>query len=231
VVVTSGITARTLTQRFAVPAAKITVAEPGTDPAPRARGSGRDDLQLLAVGAVVPRKAHAALVRALAPLARHGWQLTIAGPTDRSDEALAALQQAIVDLGLRGRVTLVGPVTQSRLAEFYASADAFVMPSLYEGYGMALGEAMARGLAIVCTTGGAAAETVPEGAALKVAPGDVPALSAALERVLIDRALRGRLADAAWAAGQRLPRWEETARRIAAVIIAITRTERLGQRP
>jgi glycosyltransferase involved in cell wall biosynthesis len=121
-------------------------------------------------------------------------------------------------------------VTQSHLAELYASADAFVMPSLYEGYGMALGEAMARGLAIVCTTGGAAAETVPDGAALKVAPGDVPALSAALERVLTDQALRGRLADAAWAAGQRLPRWEEAARRIAAAIIAITRAERLGER-
>jgi glycosyltransferase involved in cell wall biosynthesis len=92
------------------------------------------------------------------------------------------------------------------------------MPSLYEGYGMVLAEAMARGLPIVCTTGGAAAQTVPSSAALKVAPGDEAALTAAIRRVLDDAVLRRRMADASWDAGRRLPSWEDTARRIAAVI-------------
>jgi glycosyltransferase involved in cell wall biosynthesis len=83
---------------------------------------------------------------------------------------------------------------------------------------MVLAEAMARGLPIVCTTGGAAAETVPESAALKVPPGDEAALSDAIARVLDDRVLRGRMSDAAWAGGQKLPRWGDTARIFARVI-------------
>ena len=217
VVTTSPTTARTLAADFAVPAHKITVAEPGTDPAPRATGTG-SPVQLLAVGAVVPRKAYDLLVRALSPLADRDWRLTIAGPADRSAEALAALRAALLEGGLGHRVTLLGAVDQQRLAELYAKADIFVMSSLYEGYGMVLGEAMARGLPIVCTTGGAAAETAPDTAAIKVPPGDQAALTAAIGRLIDEPDLRARMADAAWAAAQGLPRWEDTARAIANVI-------------
>jgi glycosyltransferase involved in cell wall biosynthesis len=228
VLVTSPMTARTLTQCLLVPAAKITVAEPGTDPAPRAQGSLGPDIQLLSVGAVVPRKAHTLLVAALAPLAGERWHLTIAGPTDRSAAALSALMQAIDAGGLQERVRVIGAVAEDRLGAYYAGADAFVLASLYEGYGMVLGEAMARGLPIVCTTGGAAAETVPDGAAIKVPPGDGEALTAALRALLTDAALRRRLADASFAAGQRLPSWDDAARTIAAVV-ASTAAEARGR--
>ena len=118
-----------------------------------------------------------------------------------------------------GVVISTGAVVPDTLSAFYASADIFVMPSLFEGYGMVLAEAMARGLAIVCTTGGAAAETVPDAAAVKVAPGDAAAFSAGLATVLTNRKLRRRLEAASWAAGRQLPTWNETARRI---FIAIT---------
>ena len=133
-------------------------------------------------------------------------------------EAFTALQAAIEDTGLGPHIALTGAVGQEQLDRFYDAADLFVMPSLYEGYGMVLAEAMARGLPIVCTTGGAAAATVPDAAALKVPPGDVQALGAAIQRVLDDPPLRQRMSDAAWAAGQKLPRWEDTARTIADVI-------------
>jgi glycosyltransferase involved in cell wall biosynthesis len=221
IIVSSPTTLATLAANFAVPAGKITVAEPGTDPARRAHGTDRGTgkpIQLLAVGAVVPRKAYDVLVRALAQLADRDWQLTIVGPTDRSAQALADLRAAIGETGLGQRITLTGPAGPERLDKFYAAADAFLMPSLYEGYGMVLAEAMARGLPIVCTTGGAAAATVPDAAAIKVPPGDVAALSEAARRLLDDPSLRRRLSDAAWGAGQELPRWEATARIIAGVI-------------
>jgi glycosyltransferase involved in cell wall biosynthesis len=217
IVVTSPTTAATLAADFGVPRNKIAVARPGTDPAVRARGTGRP-LQLLAVGSVVPRKAFDVLVRALGPLRDRDWRLAIVGPDDRDSGALAALRSAITETGVADRVTMVGPVDTQELAGYYAAADVFVMPSLYEGYGMALAEALARGLPIVCTTGGAAAKTVPDSAAIKIAPGDERMLSAALARILDDSALRRRLADAAWVAGQTLPRWEDTARIIAGVI-------------
>ena len=217
VVVTSGLTARTLSADFAVPADRITVAEPGTDPAPRATGTGRP-VQLLAVGAVVPRKAYDVLVRALAPLKDRDWRLAIAGPTDRSAEAFVGLQAGLHSTGLEDRVAILGAVDVERLARLYASADVFVMSSLYEGYGMVLAEAMARGLPIVCTTGGAAAETAPDAAAIKVAPGDAAELGAAIRRLIDEPDLRRRMSDASWVAGQRLPRWEDAAARIADVI-------------
>jgi glycosyltransferase involved in cell wall biosynthesis len=217
VVVTSAATAKTLVADFAVPDAKITVAEPGTDVAPRANGTG-EPLQLLGVGSIVPRKAFDLLVRALVPHAGLDWRLTIVGATDRSADALGALRAAIAESGFQHRVDLTGSADQKSLDAYYAAADVFVMPSLYEGYGMVLAEAMARGLPIVCTTGGAAAETAPDTAALKVAPGDVDALSAAIGRLLRDASLRAHMADASWAAGQKLPRWEQTAGTIADVV-------------
>ena len=171
----------------------------------------------------MPRKAYDVLVRALAPLCDRAWHLTLVGPSDRSAEAIAALRTAIEETQLAERVTMLGPVGQKRLAELYAAADAFLMPSLYEGYGMVLAEAMARGLPIVCTTGGAAAETVPDAAAIKVPPGDQGALTAAVGRLIDDAGLRRHMSDASWEAAQKLPRWEDTARIIAGVIEAVAR--------
>lgn len=209
-IVTSPATARTLTADFAVPPDRITVAEPGTDPMPRAPCKG-DPPQLLAVGSIVPRKGYDVLIAALATLRTKPWHLTIAGAEDRSPDTAARLRRDIADAGLSTRITMHGAVDARMLASLYVGADIFVMPSLFEGYGMALAEAMACGLPIICTTGGAAAETVPDHAALKVAPGDAPAFAAALARTLDDQALRRRMSDAAWAAGAELPRWKTTA--------------------
>lgn len=221
VVVTSSSTKRTLERDFAVPSKKITVAEPGTDPAPRATGTGTP-LQMLAVGAISKRKAYDILVRALVPLAELDWRLTIAGATDRDVAAVDMLDATIATARLGNRVTLAGKVVPATLDRLYESADLLVMPSLYEGYGMVLAEAMARGLPIVCTTGGAAADTVPGNAAIKVPPGDPQALSVALRDVLENKKLRIRMADASWDAGRALPTWNETARRIAATILGMS---------
>lgn len=217
VVVTSAHTAELVQQHFKVSADRITVAEPGTDPALRARGTGQP-LQLLAVGAVAPRKAYDLLIRALRPLHALEWRLTIVGLTDRAPQFVEEVRQEIAASGFSDRITLAGAVEDTRLEALYAAADLFVMASLFEGYGMVLGEALARGLPIVCTTGGASVATAPDAAALKVPPGDEAAMTAALGQAIGDAGLRRRLGEASWAAGQYLPRWEDTARKVAAAL-------------
>lgn len=222
VIATSRLTARLLRADYNVAAEKIAVAEPGTEPAARARGTGAP-VALLAVGAVSPRKGYEVLLRALAGLGELDWRLTIAGSLDRHPDEAAALRQAIAAAGLRDRVALAGAVGEAELSRLYDAADLFVSPSLFEGYGMVLAEAMARGLPLVASTGGAAAETVPDAAGLKLTPGDVPALREALRAMIADPALRRRCADAAWAAAQALPRWSDTAAKVAAVLKEVVR--------
>jgi len=217
VIVTSPATRDLLVADFGVGANRVAVAIPGTDPAPRSHGTG-NPLQLLAVGSVVPRKGYDVLMRALSRLKGLDWHLDIAGADDRAPQAATVLRDLISTTGLSGRVTLNGAVSDERLSQLYASADIFVMSSLFEGYGMVLAEAMARGLPIVCTTGGAAAETAPADAALKVPPGDDVALADALQTVMSNPARRTKMAEASWHSGLALPRWEETASIIADVI-------------
>ncbi|MFO1148976.1 MAG: glycosyltransferase family 4 protein [Alsobacter sp.] len=210
VVVTSPATARTLVGEFDVPSEKLTVALPGTDPAPRSAGSP-DGTTLLCVGTVSPRKAYDVLARALGGLKDLTWTCRIAGETDRVAGEFDRVRAVIDEEGLAGRIAFIGVLDRPALDRAYACADIFLMPSLYEGYGMALAEAMARGLPIVCTTGGAAAETVPDGAGLKVPPGDAPALRHAIRVLLEDPARRRALSDGSWAAGRSLPTWSHTA--------------------
>jgi glycosyltransferase involved in cell wall biosynthesis len=216
VIVTSPHTGETLIGDFGVERSKLAVALPGVDRASRARGSGGAPA-LLAVGALVPRKGFDLLIAALAGLADLDWRLRIVGSRDPSPQTAAALDALIQETGLGAQVKLCGEVADAELERLYDTSDVFVSASHYEGYGMALAEALAHGLPIVTTTGGAPSDTAPDAAALKIPPGDVDALRRALRRVIVDTKQRTRLADAAWRAGQALPKWEATAAVIAAV--------------
>ena len=219
VIVPSPDTAATLVRDFGVLREKITIALPGTDPEPQARGSGGiGPVRLLAIGSIVPRKAFDLLVEALATCTDLDWQLALVGSPDRAPDHSARLRERIAARGLGGKIELAGEIAQQSLEAIWHRSDVFVSSSLYEGYGMALAEALARGLPVVTTTGGAAADTVPDGAGAKVPPGDVAALAAALRSVIADADLRARLAAGARAAGDALPRWCDTAACIAGVV-------------
>src|SRR5262245_49228885 len=86
VVVTGAVTARLLASDYGVPAERISIARPGTDPVEPSRGSHDGTLALLAVGALVPRKGYDVLLAALATLTHLPWRLTVAGARDRGAE-------------------------------------------------------------------------------------------------------------------------------------------------
>src|SRR5262249_14076232 len=154
-------------------------------------------LRLLSIGAIVPRKGFDLLVAALAELKDLRWHLTVAGDRTRDPAAAAALDAAIDQHGLGSRVGGVGGVAAERLVALYAGADIFVLASQFEGYGMAFAEALAHGLPVIGTTGGAIPDTVPAGAGILVEPKDVKALSRALRMLIANPTERKWLAGGA----------------------------------
>jgi glycosyltransferase involved in cell wall biosynthesis len=217
VIVTSPTTAQALAD-YAVAPERITVVPPGTDPAPLARGSGGRELHLLCVATLTPRKGHALLIEALAGLRDRAWRLDCVGSRTRDPDTAATLQRQIAATGLQQRIRLRGELSQEALQQAYRQADAFVLASHYEGFGMVLTEAMAHGLPIVATGGGAVPQTVPANAALLVPPGDGEALRHALASLIDDPGIRAGLHRGAQQARQRLPDWRVAGERFAAAI-------------
>ena len=211
VVVTSAATAQLVASDYGVPAGRIAVARPGSDPALMSQGSQDGVVRLLSVGAIVPRKGFDVLIAALATLTDLSWRLTIAGDRTRDRNAAARLDADIARHALGERIAAPGAVSPQRLAALYAEADVFVLASHFEGYGMAYAEAVAHGMPVIGTSAGAIPDTVPPDAGLLVDPGDSIALARALRRVIGDADLRQRLASAARAAAPQLPTWRHSA--------------------
>ena len=216
VIATSAVVARLLVDDYGVASGCVSVVEPGTDrgsPPPRKR---EDEVKLLAVGSVIPRKGYDVLVAALARLRHLPWRLIIAGDRGRSPQTSRRLRAEIARLGLADRITLLGAVTSAELSPLYACTDLFVLPSRFEGYGMAYTEAIAHGVPVIGTTAGAVPQTVPADAGVLVAPDDVEALTATLQRLIANPNERERLAAGARAA--KFPSWSEQAARFARVL-------------
>jgi len=217
VIATSAATAEQLAADFGVAAERIAVVVPGTDDAPRSAGSGGPACHVLSVGALVPRKGHEVLMRALARLFDLDWHLTIAGGPRDSVHA-HSLQALADELLITRRVRFAGEVVDAALEALWQRADLFALATHYEGYGMVVAEALKRGLPVVVTAGGAAGALVSPQAGVVCQPGDVVTLSKSLRRLIFDVELRSDCAEAAWQIGQALPGWDDQARAFAAAL-------------
>jgi glycosyltransferase involved in cell wall biosynthesis len=218
VVVTSEATGRIMIADYGVRSDRISVVRPGNDRVPPARGSNDGVVRLLSIGSVVPGKGYDLLIAALATLADLPWRLTIAGDRTRNPAAAARLDADISAHSLGDRIAVLGAVPSERIVELCLASDVFVLASRFEGYGMALAEAIAHGLPVVSTTAGAIPDTIPAGTGLLVPPNDAAALAQALRRLIGDRTERRRLATNARAAATQLPTWQESARLFAGAI-------------
>lgn len=216
VIATSAFTARRLAD-LGVAAERLSVVEPGVDPAPLAPAD-HEPPRLLCVATLIPRKGQDLLVTALARLAALPWRCECVGSTTRDVAYAARLAERIAAHDLDGRIRLRGELGGEALREAYLGADLFVLPSHYEGYGMVVTEALACGLPVLTTTGGALAGTLPPGAGLAVPPGDVDALTDALRRLLQAAPLRRQLRDAARRARTMLKGWQAAGDAFAAAL-------------
>ncbi len=219
VLVTSEYTARGLAA-YGVAASRIRVVRPGTVAARPAAGSGAGaPASLLCVATVTPRKGHDVLVESLGLVRDLAWTCVCAGSLERDPRYAGSVRERVVGMGLGSRIAFVGERAGEGLEALYHAADVFVLATRFEGYGMVLSEALAHGLPIVSTTGGAVPFTVPQDAGILAPPGDARAFADALRRVL-DRAsdVRPRLAAAARSHAARLPTWGDSAAAFARAI-------------
>jgi len=219
VLVTSSKTASRLAA-YGVPPTRVRAVPPGTEPARRAGGPGPGaPPQIICVGAVIPRKGQDVLVRALARLSETAWICVCAGSLTRHLVYAAAVQTQVIEAGFSERVRFVGECAEEVLDELYHSSSLFALPSYDEGYGMALSEALARGLPVVSTTGGAIPDTVPDGTGILVPPGDDLALATAIDDLLTDDSRCRNLASAARRYAATLPDWDQAAATFASAVV------------
>jgi glycosyltransferase involved in cell wall biosynthesis len=202
-------------------------------PAPPRREDARARLGLggpyvLTVGALLNRRCIPELLRATALLrrAQPGLALDIVG--DNRTHPRLDLRALVASLSLEGCVRLSGYVDEAGLADRYAAADASVFLSEYEGFGLPALEAAARGVPLVTSRAPSLGE-VFGGASLLVEPRDETAVARALDSILRDAALAGRLR----AAGRRLASrysWAETARRTRQALLEAAQPRLPGSR-
>jgi glycosyltransferase involved in cell wall biosynthesis len=214
VVVPSGWARDRVATAYGLARGVVHVAEPGVRAARLATGTA-DGTGFLCVAAVAPHKGHDVLLDALAQVRDPRWRCVVAGSLEEDPDFVAALRTRAAAHGLTRHLRLTGPLTETELDAEFGSADLLVHPSRGETYGMAVAEALARGVPVVASAVGGVPEAVasaPDGArpALLVPPGDPDALAHALRRWLAEPGLRRHLRRAARARRRTLPDWSHT---------------------
>ncbi|WP_417688232.1 glycosyltransferase family 4 protein [Roseibium sp.] len=222
VIVTSDATALQVVDMFGISRDLVHTIYPGTDRTALGCPSDGEEVRILSVGTIVPRKGYDLLFQALGGLKHLDWHLDIVGDTSRDLRCFDELEKLLSDLELSSRVTFHGAVASSRLSEFYRSADFFALASNYEGYGMAYTEALSHGLPVVGSGEGAVRDTLNVEGALYCETGDLKALAATLGRLICDRSEREHLRQRAFLASRDFPTWEAAAKAFGNVLEGVT---------
>ncbi|WP_055534537.1 glycosyltransferase [Streptomyces graminilatus] len=222
VIATSDWAVRRLVSHHGLAPDRVHMAAPGADIAPLA--SGTDGVsRLLCVAAVTPRKGQHRLVEALAAVTDLPWSCVCVGGLEQDPEYVAHLRALIARHGLQDRLHLAGPQAGAQLDASYAAADLMVLTSYAETYGMAVTEALARGIPVLATDVGGLPEAVgraPDGGVpgILVPPENPAALAAELRGWFGEADVRRRLKAAARGRRAALDGWAATARSLAGVL-------------
>jgi glycosyltransferase involved in cell wall biosynthesis len=161
----------------------------------------------------MPLKGLYYLLRAVSKVAQtHPIQLTVVGTPKKNGFS----QELIQRLGIGDRITFTGRIADDRFVREYAKATAAVVPSVYEGFGLPVAEAMACAVPVISTTGGALPEVVGD-AGLLVPPADDEALAEAILTLLQQPQLAQKLGRAGYLRVHQHFTWENAARKTVAV--------------
>ncbi|WP_424871786.1 glycosyltransferase family 4 protein [Streptomyces sp. SAI-229] len=222
VIATSDWAVRRLVSHHGLAPDRVHVAAPGADIAPLAPGTDGVS-RLLCVAAVTPRKGQHRLVEALAAVADLPWSCALVGGLGHDPEYVAHLRGLIRAHGLEDRLELTGPQAGAALDASYAGADLMVLTSYAETYGMAVTEALARGIPVLATDVGGLPEAVgraPDGGVpgILVPPENPAAIAAELRGWFGEADVRRRLKAAARSRRAALGGWASTAQSLAAVL-------------
>ena len=222
IVTSSTTTAETVTDLFNI-SVPLQPIEPGVERGEvNSKQIARGPVNLLCVGSIIERKGHRVLFEALSELTDLDWHLDCIGKTDFDPALYDGLERYLAENNLSSRITFHGAVDSSKLQNAYMNADLFVLPSLYEGYGMVYAEAIVRGIPVIATTAGAIPQTVPDGCGLLVEPNDVPSLKEALKKALSHEDLRSKMRLSCYEAEPNFPTWESSAKEMAEFLESLT---------
>ena len=187
--------------RFGTPLSPDTIRRRANQPGP---------LELLFLGMIIPRKGLLPLLSALARVDCDLWRLTVVGGLDFDPAHTATVRQRIQRLGLTNAVRFIGPCSDGQLVKIMQTSHVFCMPYAYEGFGIAMLEAMAFGLPAIGCLDGAADETISHGInGYLLATDDLAGLGPLLVKLQHDRQELLRLSLAALATYAGRPRWQD----------------------
>jgi len=154
----------------------------------------RDEVRILFVGRCCPRKGLHYLFKAVADMKHHKIEVDIVGDLEADKKHVSELYGLLKKLAIDEKVAFHGHVRIEQLWDYYRNADIFIMPSLWEGFGIVFLDAMSFGLPIVSTNVGAIPDLVRhEENGLLVKPGDTGALASAIEQLVVSPSLRRKL--------------------------------------
>ncbi|MFL1484017.1 glycosyltransferase family 4 protein [Marinobacter sp. LN3S78] len=213
VITTSDTTARGL-GRFNVPASRVAVVRPGVRHPVKPSGDRAvtDGLHILCLAHLSPRKAQHHLVEALSRLPAAGWECGLAGSADRDRDYARTVMSMIREQGLSDRVRVTGELSGPELERAFDRANLFVLPSLFEGYGMVIDEALAHGLPVIASDGGALVDTANRPGCVTYPAGEVDALAALIHERLRHPEQLAQQQQAARQSARMLRTWGQAAR-------------------
>ncbi|MCC7429772.1 glycosyltransferase family 4 protein [bacterium] len=171
--------------------------------------------RILFVGTVEERKGLIFLVRASKFIKNKDFELNIVGNFQESSAYFKLLQQEIKSNKLEKNIQFLGKVEESLLEDFYLNSSIFAFPSLWEGYGMVVAEAMAYGLPVVATKIPAFEELIENGnTGILVEPQNSQQLGEALNELFDNHSLQKKLSENAQAKAKTFLNWEQTAQKV-----------------